>query len=103
MFSWNQEEEEKELVSWLTEKGIVCKKGEKGFILDYKWWLEWYPFLHLGPTTLISNTASASKSRNAIFKITIRPKPSADSPSKNQQSLSTKPKSPPQVKSRTIA
>ena len=41
MFSWNQEEEEKELVSWLTEKGIVCKKGEKGFILDYKWWLEW--------------------------------------------------------------
>lgn len=41
MFSWDEEEEEKDLLALIEKEGIVRKKGDRVFVLDYKWWIEW--------------------------------------------------------------
>jgi hypothetical protein len=41
LFSWDLTEDEKELVALLQKEGMQRKKGERVFLLEKQWFLEW--------------------------------------------------------------
>jgi hypothetical protein len=73
IFSWDPQEEERELVNKIQKaKGISFSKGEKVYVTDYKWFLEWTKFVeHVYNVKLEYNQQSthnyySSKRRDSV-------------------------------------